>query len=277
MGDFEFLPREFDGWQQTGKRKTYDRETIFEYIDGAGEVYRLYDFRQVVVFTLISPEVGTVVVEVFDMSSPGDAYGIFTFYHEGKDLNLGGGAYLRPELLSFWQGKYFVCVSIDPQLEHSGSVLEKVARAVAAHIPAGGLPPEWLDSFPRKNRRLQSMRYFHNHQSLNYHFYVSEKNVLRLNRTTECALAAYRIADNNFHQLWIRYPNSSAADAAYDHFMRNYTPGKWRMGMVREKKDTWTTLTKYEEFLAVALGVPTVSVADSVRAAARDILREVTK
>jgi hypothetical protein len=277
MDDFEFLPREFDGWRQTGKRKTYDRETIFEYIDGAGEVYRLYDFRQVVVFTLISPEVGTVVVEVFDMGSPGDAYGIFTFYHEGKDLNIGGGAYLRPELLSFWQGKYFVCISIDPHLEHSGPVLEKVARAVAAHIPAGGLPPEWLDSFPRKNRRPQSMRFFHNHQSLNYHFYVSKKNVLRLNRMTECVLAAYRIADNNFYQLWIRYPNSSAADAAYDHFMRNYTPGKWRMGIVREKKDAWTTLTKYKEFLAGALGVPTVSVADPVRAAAKDILREVTK
>lgn len=277
MKDFDFIPREFGVWKQTGERTIYDRDSIFAYIDGAGEVYRLYDFRKVAVFTLAGAGTVTLVVEVFDMGCPGDAYGIFTFYHEGQDLDIGGGAYLRPELLSFWRGKYFVCISTESPVEHSARVLEEVARAVAAVIPESGQPPAWLKSFPQKDRRPQSVRYFHNHQSLNYHYFVSEKNVLRLNEKTECALAAYRTGERSFYQLWVRYPNSSAADAAYDYFLRNYTPGKWRMGMVQEEENTWTALAKHNEFLAVALGVPVPAVADSLREAAKDILREVAK
>ncbi|MFC1475794.1 DUF6599 family protein [Candidatus Zixiibacteriota bacterium] len=277
MGDFEFLPHEFGEWRQIGSRKTYNRETIFEYIDGAGEVYRLYDFQQVAVFTLTRDKIGTITVEIFDMGLPGDAYGIFTFYHEGQDLDIGDGAYLRPELLSFWRGKYFICVSAESPMEHSAKYLAEVARTVAATIPQGGQPPEWLAALPAKGRRPQSLRYFHNHQSLNYHYFVDEKNILRLTEKTECALAAYRRGERGYYQLWVRYPNSAAADAAYDHFMRIYHPGKWRLGVVQEKEEGWTALTKHHEFLALAFNVPTAAVADSVQIMAKDILREVTK
>ena len=42
----DLLPREIYGWQAKGKDEFYDPQTIFDYINGAGEVYRSYNFGQ---------------------------------------------------------------------------------------------------------------------------------------------------------------------------------------------------------------------------------------
>jgi len=277
MSDFQFITSELNDWRQIGETKIYNRETIFDYIDGAGEVYRLYDFRNVAVFTFGKTGAGSVVVEVFDMGSAGDAFGIFTFYHEGKDLNIGDGAYLRPQLLCFWRGHYFVCISPASGVEVPDGTLEEVARVIAARIPEGGRPPEWLELFPAEDRRPQSLRFFHNQQALNYHYFISETNLLRLNEKTECALASYRLGGRGFHQIWIRYPTPAAADAAYDFFVRKYNPDMWTMGIAADSAGTWTALAKHQSFIAVAFAVPSAATADSVREAARILLRKAEK
>jgi hypothetical protein len=40
-----YLPEEMNGWRAEGKDEAYNLETIFDYIDGAGEVYRSYNFQ----------------------------------------------------------------------------------------------------------------------------------------------------------------------------------------------------------------------------------------
>ena len=42
------LPERVGDWVREAQTTTYDRETIFDYINGAGEVYRSYAFDQVV-------------------------------------------------------------------------------------------------------------------------------------------------------------------------------------------------------------------------------------
>lgn len=277
MSDFDFIPPELTSWRQVDTTKTYDRETIFDYIDGAGEVYRLYDFRNVAVFTFDGDGAGSVLVEVFDMGSAGDAYGIFTFYHEGKDLDLGDGGYLRPQFVCFWRGQYFICVSSCSEPPVSDEILTDFARLIAEKVPANGRPPAWLNLFPDRDRREQSLRFFHTQQALNYHCFVSEENVLRLNAKTECLLGNYRLAGRSFYQLWVRYPTSAAADAAYDFFMRQYSPHKWQMGIVENDDSTWTALAKHESFITAAFGVPSAAAADSVREVAKDLLRKAAK
>jgi hypothetical protein len=277
MSDFSFLPPEFDGWRRAGETLLYDRETIFDYIDGAGEVYRLYDFRNVAVSSFERDGGGSVLVELFDMGSAGDAYGIFTFYHEGKDLQLGDGGYLRPQLVCFWRGQYFVCVSPRSDPPVPDQLLENAARLIAARIPAGGSPPEWLKLFPTRDRRAQSLRYFHSHQALNYHCFVSEENVLRLNEKTECLLGSYRLGGRSFFQLWVRYPTTAAADAAYDFFMRMYSPQTWQMGVVENDDGTWAAAAKHESFIAAAFGLPSAAAADALRETTKHLLREAAK
>jgi len=277
MSAFDFIGRQLGGWRLVEPAKTYNRETIFDYIDGAGEVYRLYAFREVFVADFIQAGAEPFTVEVFDMGSAGDAYGIFTFYHEGEDVDIGQGAYLRPGLLSFWQDKYFVCVSTKSGTDPAQEKLAGLARAVAAVIPGKGNIPGWLKLFPDKNRRAQSLRYFHNHASLNYHYFLAEKNILRLDDSTQCALARYQVGKEDFSQLWVRYPDSSAARAGYAHFMENYMPAGKSSGMAHDKKKKWTTAVRHDRYVALAFDVSTKATADSVKQAVEHILREGAK
>ncbi len=45
----EFLPKQVDGWLAVEEDKTYTRSTIFEYMDGAGEIYLSYNFQHLLV------------------------------------------------------------------------------------------------------------------------------------------------------------------------------------------------------------------------------------
>ena len=45
----KFVPTQIQGWTLDGHPTIYDRQTIFDYINGAGEVYLAYGFRKVTV------------------------------------------------------------------------------------------------------------------------------------------------------------------------------------------------------------------------------------
>ncbi|MFZ6017433.1 MAG: DUF6599 family protein [Nitrospirota bacterium] len=42
----KFLPDEIYGWKAQKKVENYNRETIYDYIDGAGEIYLAYNLVQ---------------------------------------------------------------------------------------------------------------------------------------------------------------------------------------------------------------------------------------
>jgi hypothetical protein len=277
MAVIDLIPQEVEGWRQAPGVRIFNRQTIFDYIDGAGEVYRLYDFRYVHVGEFRKTGAEPVVVEVFDMGSAGDAYGIFTFYHEGQEVEIGQDAYLRPGLLSFWQDRYFVCVSTSPEGEQTDQVLQKIAESVARAIPRRGSPPAWLERFPARSRRPQSVRYFHNQASLNYHLFLSEDNIFKLDDKTECALARYGTGERSFHQFWVRYPDSLAAQAALKSVIHHCLPAGAVSGVAQDGNHRWTAITTHGWFVAAAFGVASRAEADSVRQAAEAILREVTK
>ena len=50
----DLLPERIAGYARGDPSITYDRETIFDYINGAGEVYNSYAFRQVLAHLLDS-------------------------------------------------------------------------------------------------------------------------------------------------------------------------------------------------------------------------------
>lgn len=279
MAELDFIPQQLAGWRRAGPGKSYNRETIFDYIDGAGEVYRLFDFREVVVYQFTHEKVAPVDLEVFDMGSAGDAYGIFTFYHEGEEVAVGRGAYRRPGLLNFWQGRYFVCLTspLPPSPEQEDTAVVQLAKEIASRMPTAGDPPDWLEHFPASERRAQSLRYFHDHRSLNYHLYLNDENVLQLTAATQCALARYRRGEESFYQLWARYPDSAAADTAMASFSTAMLSPDATDGIARQKNKRWTAVTRDGQFIAIAYDVPTRAIADSVRNAALNILQKEIK
>jgi hypothetical protein len=98
------LPSQIGLWTAESKDRMYDRETIFSYIDGAGEVYRAYNMR----------------------------IGVFTHDRDGRAVDVGQGALYRPGWLSFWKGRFFVSIYIEKETAAAKEAISELSRVVAS-------------------------------------------------------------------------------------------------------------------------------------------------
>jgi len=74
----EALPEKVMDWTKSGEDQIYDDRTIFDYIDGAAEVYRAYGMKRCFSRRYSGPEGSAMILDIFEMASPQDAFGVFT-------------------------------------------------------------------------------------------------------------------------------------------------------------------------------------------------------
>jgi len=139
-----YVPHELRGWKIQDEVRTYTRDTIFNYIDGAGEVYRLYAFRELEVFRYTKLDEPDIVLEVFDMSTSEDAFGVFTHGREGKEAGFGQGSEYRGGLLCFWKDTYFVCVYPEGESEAAKDAVLSLGKSIDEAVKDTGPEPEVL-------------------------------------------------------------------------------------------------------------------------------------
>ena len=71
------VPR-VDAWTPSEAPRSFFPENLFEYIDGAAESYLSYEFRELLVVDLVKKGTeATLTLEIYDMGSPVNAFGIF--------------------------------------------------------------------------------------------------------------------------------------------------------------------------------------------------------
>ncbi|MBN2199821.1 MAG: hypothetical protein JW747_08240 [Candidatus Aminicenantes bacterium] len=229
------LPDEIEGWRSAASDRLFDPETIFDYIDGAGEVYRSYNFRILLSRRYECQDRAALVADLFDMGSSRDAFGVFTHDLEGEDAGLGQGSNYKGGLLSFWRDRYFVSLYAEEETEETKRTLFALGAAVAEAVGRDGAEPGLLRLLPERFRRPGSVRYFHTHHVLNYHFFVAAENILNLGPKTEAVLAGQaapvEAAPDSMQDpgggvlLVVRYPTAAEASEAFSGFLNAYMPG----------------------------------------------------
>ncbi|MCP4667749.1 MAG: hypothetical protein GY849_15445, partial [Deltaproteobacteria bacterium] len=120
------LPGSIKGWGVESDDHFYDAETIFEYIDGAAEVYRAYNMQACLSRRYKAPNAPSIVLDIFLMGASEDAFGVFTHDQDGEPLDLGQGALYRPGWLSFWKDRYFVSIYTDEETTDSKRALREL-------------------------------------------------------------------------------------------------------------------------------------------------------
>lgn len=216
------LPAEFAGWRPAGEDRAFTRDTIFEYMDGAGEIYLAYGFRRLLVREYAGPSGSPLVAEIYDMAGPADAYGIAANDQDGEDIAVGRDGLYGGGLLRFWKGPYFVRLLAEKETDGTRGLLAEMGRAIAAAIPEEGPRPALMDALPAEHLDRKSLRYFHKQVSLNNHYYLADENVLLLDERTEVALARYREGWEKVLLLVCRYRSAADARSAYMKFGRDY-------------------------------------------------------
>jgi len=100
------LPQEISGWQKAGMTRS-SAARISSITSTARGALPAFDFRFVFVREYAKAEAPAVVVEIYQMSSSADAFGIFTQDPDGQPVRVGQEALYGAGLLRFWKDDVF--------------------------------------------------------------------------------------------------------------------------------------------------------------------------
>jgi hypothetical protein len=234
------LPAEVQGWKAAGEDRFFDPQTIFDYLDGGGEVYRSYNFQLLLSRRYEKPDRPALIADVFDMGTPADAFGVFTHDLDGEPAGIGQGSLYKAGLLSFWKGRTFVALTAGEETEESRRAVLEIGRRAAEAIKEAGSEPSLLKLVPEAWALPQRVHYFHTHPILNYHYFVAADNVLDLNEKTEAVLAVAGVKGAKSYLLIVKYPDDGSTSAAFRHFAGAIIPGASGDGSKQMTDKTWT-------------------------------------
>jgi hypothetical protein len=258
-----FLPRDIEGWTSAPGGDLYDPETIFDYIDGAGEVYRAFNLKNLLSRRYTKTGAPDIVVDFFDMGSSADAFGVFTHDLEGENPGIGQGGNYKDGLLSFWRDRYFISVSADGETGDTRKAVLEFGRRIAAAIGRDGPKPALLRLLPPEFANDRTVRFFHNPVIMNYHFFVSRDNILDLDSSVDAVIASPGEKGEGGRLLIIRYPSAARASAALRSFSKASIPDAREPGPVRTEDQKWTNAAVRDDTVAIVFGAPTAAAATS--------------
>ncbi len=262
----KLLPKEISAYKSEGKDELYDRQTTFRYMDGAAELYRSFAFKYLLVRHYLKVNASVIVVELFDMGSAEEAFGIFTSETGGEDLGVGQGSDYGGGLLRFWKGKFFVNVYAEQETPSTKQDVLEIGQSIARSLGREGQKPKLIHYLPEEGLAERSIRYFHLHQGLNSHYFVSHQNILRLGEKANAVLASYFLSqttDKTF-LLLIQYPTKKLAGEALQSFVKAYMPDALTSKTIRTENGRWAAAQSHQEYVLAIFDAPTEENADEL-------------
>jgi hypothetical protein len=211
-----------------------------------------------------------VTVEVFDMGNAEDAFGVFSYAREHEEAGIGSAFERKGSVLCFWQDRFYVCLAAEQRDPDPGEDLTEVAQGISQQLPAAGTPPDLLLALPSEGRVPFSDRYFHTHQSLNYHYYLARENVLGLEPETDVVLARYQPGAT--YLLAVRYPNQRDASAAIATFREFLSPGSGAVETIATTGRKYVSSGHRDRYLVLVLDAVSRTAADELRSAGLEAL-----
>lgn len=260
------LPQKVEDYKADGKDEVYDRNTSFRYMNGAAELYRSYAFKLLIVRKYVKIGHPSILVELFDMGTSEDAFGIFSYQTEEEEVDVGQGSDYGGGLLRFWKGKYFANIYSEKETPSTRKDILKIGHAVAENIKKGGQKPALIKLLPADGLSERSIRYFHLHLVLNHHYFLSHQNILRLGERTNGILATYPEPQTNEKTflLLIQYPTKNLAEDAFQSFVKAYMPESSASRTIKTENGKWTSAKIHQQYILVVFDVPSAEKAEQL-------------
>jgi hypothetical protein len=141
------------GLVRAGDIVSYAGDSLFNYIDGAAEMYHKYDFQEVHVAKYAKD--GTdATVDLYRFEGPDMAYGMYTMLRPAQpdSVRLGTEGFAYGPVLVFTKGAYLVNVEAYDQEVFTRALLEELAAAVEKQLPRAQGRPAEFQMFPEEGR-----------------------------------------------------------------------------------------------------------------------------
>lgn len=144
-------PISIPGWARDGQPREFRGDDLYIYIDGGAEIYLEYGFRRVLIQDYESAGGKSLSLEIFEMSGPDSAYGMFSFKASGrgKEIDLGDGSELDSYYLNFWKGPYLVTITGFDEDRPTAEGLIALGRSVSHNIRESSKRPRLAETLVR--------------------------------------------------------------------------------------------------------------------------------
>ena len=219
-GDGEFLD-----WVQSRAPSTYQGKTLYRDRAASPDLYHAYGFQRQAEVEYQAPQFGSkplILLEIFDMGTPENAFGICNFhtYPQAKFEWVGSKAMLSGGYLRFSKGRYFIQIEGYEFATGIREAMIAIAKAVASEIKDPPPEPRILTLLP-SNKVSGSVKLFRSNWALRQIYSKLPVNVPQLSDPALGVSARYR--DNADSANWvdaqivfvIRFSDTSAAESAY--------------------------------------------------------------
>jgi hypothetical protein len=266
-----FIPRTAGPWLSEADQ-IFNPVTVSGHLDGSGEIYLSYNMKVLVSRRFHKDGRPDIAVDLSDMGTSDDAFGLFTYDLNGEDASIGQGSIYKAGLLTFWKDRYFCSVSTEEETAETKAVVLDLGRAIAGAIPKGGSTPKLMRDLPPEGLEAGRIRYFHDLAVLNHHFFVADKDILLLDRTASAVLASYATEGGRSYLLVIAYPDEAKAVEAFDSFGKSYTPDAKKSGIVRTQDRKWTASARAGAIVIVVLNAGSDQFAMSQLASVQELI-----
>jgi hypothetical protein len=227
------LPATAAGWVADGDEQLFDTESIYGYINGHAEVYLAYGMKRCVSRRYRAADGdGEIVVDLFEMASPADAYGVFSHDRDGDEVEVGQGGIYRLGWLSFWKGPWYGSVYATGVSDGMAEAVLAVARAAVVGVSEGGGVPALVDRLPVENLDPTSVCFLRSPQILNAHVFVGSDNILGLGPQVDAVVGEYVSTGGAVHLVLVEYPDEAAAEAVEERALEAARSGADGPGII---------------------------------------------
>jgi len=142
-----------EGWSQVGDVLTYDADNLWEYINGAAELFVEFGVQTCRVTDLVSGDL-TVTVDLYDMGTPLNAFGVYEREKPGDDVAVQdavAGVVSPPYQALLVKGSTYAKVNtLEGELTEVSGL--ELLRSLAAALPGETTPPHEFDLLPGMGR-----------------------------------------------------------------------------------------------------------------------------
>ncbi len=241
------LPKTVGVWNRPDSPRLINSKNIFKYMNGAGELYLGYRFRHLEVFDYTSPDEGKILVELYFMESPDDAFGLLSLDWGGEPVSFDGTpdatskksftastrALYGGGLMRLWSDYIYARIMAERETPASKEVVLALGKSIAANTQNPS-EPVLVKKLPLEvgaawKLRVDRLSFFRSHLVLNSIYYLSHENILDFDLSTEAVSAPYEhipgSEDPKRSQfLLVQYENPERASQALNHFHDAYLP-----------------------------------------------------
>ena len=156
-----FVFPKMGGWRQDGEPQVFSPRTLYEYINGAADLYLTYEFQDLNVAEYKGEGEAEMTVEVYRHGDSTQAFGIYSQERlaDARFLDIGAQGYQEPNVLNFITGPYYVKINGYSTGAEDERTMLAFGRKMEEVLGGKSSLPKILSSFPGEGMKKNTEKF----------------------------------------------------------------------------------------------------------------------